>query len=85
MVVLSSSFSLLQGLQTDVSCDDPESIVPQMTNGVYLNGNMVYYLQSTRKPALELLRAYISGYMNQCIDEHNNTLETARMAWKQCK
>ena len=84
-MILVSSWSLINGLQTDIVCEDSESIISQMKHGVYSDGNMVYYLQSTRKPALELLRSYITGYMNQCVEEHNTMLEQARKAWKDCK
>lgn len=85
MIVYYSHWSLINGLVIDLIADDPEYICSMMVNGLYSDGSYIYYIQATKKPALELLRAYITNYMTQCIGDHNSILEQARTAWKACK
>ena len=80
-----ANWSILNGLTLDIPCEFSEEILANLSNGVYADGNTVYYIPSARVKARELLRSYIKGYMNQCVNEHEKVLEQARNDWKLCK
>ena len=80
-----ATWSILNGLTLDIPCEFSEEILANLSNGVYADGNNVYYIPSARIKARELIRAYIKGYMSQCITEHEKVLEQARNDWKLCK
>ena len=80
--MLKATWSILYGLALDIPCDISEA---NLSNGVFADGNTVYYIPSCRSKARELIRSYIEGYMNQCVSEHEKVLEQARNDWKSCK
>lgn len=83
--MLKATWSILNGLALDIPCDISEEILANLSNGVFADGNTVYYIPSSRGKARELIRSYIEGYMNQCVSEHKKVLEQARNDWKSCK
>ena len=83
--MLKATWSILNGLALDIPCDISEEILANLSNGVFADGNTVYYIPSCSGKARELIRSYIKGYMSQCVNEHEKVLEQARNDWKSCK
>ena len=83
--MLKATWSIIYGLSLDSPCEISDEIIANLSNGVFADGNTVYYIPSSRGKARELLRSYIKDYMNQCVNEHEKVLEQARNDWKICK
>ena len=81
-------WNLIDGLTLDEKVEYTESMPEFNSNGVLEVSEGIYYLSivnGSRTLAISMLRKRIESYMKRCIEEHEQMLVDARMAWKECE